>query len=99
METLVAVEIAGFVASLVRAAGARAEPLVRALVAAYPDRERLARVGRSAAVGRFPALDRLTSSLPRVRASGARKSRASVRALGLALETTERASERRTGSR
>lgn len=81
IEALIAVEIAGFVASLTRAAGARSEPLLRALVAAYPDHERLARVGRSATVGRFPALDALTSRVPALRARGPRKLRESVRAL------------------
>ena len=90
VETLVAVEIAGFVASLLRAAGPRAETLLQALVAAYPDRERLARAGRSALVGRFPALDRLTQRLPRLRASGPRKNRDSVRALASALAGVER---------
>jgi len=90
VDTLVAVEIAGFVASLLRAAGPRAESLVRALVAAYPDRDRLARVGQSAAVGRFPALDRITAHLPTVRASGKRKSRDSVRALAHALGASAR---------
>jgi tRNA A-37 threonylcarbamoyl transferase component Bud32 len=90
VETLVAVEIAGFVASLLRAAGPRAKPLLRALVAAYPDRERLARVGRSAGVGRFPALDWLTAHLPRVRASGPSKNRQSVRALALELAASGR---------
>jgi tRNA A-37 threonylcarbamoyl transferase component Bud32 len=90
VETLVAVEIAGFVASLLRAAGPRAAPLLRALVDAYPDHERLARVGRSAGVGRFPALDRLTAHLPRLRASGPRKNRDSVSALADALETSVR---------
>jgi tRNA A-37 threonylcarbamoyl transferase component Bud32 len=81
IEALIAVEIAGFVASLTRAAGARAEPLLRAIVAAYPDRGRLARVGSSATVGRFPALDALTASLPALRARGPRKLRDSVGAL------------------
>ena len=81
VEALVAVEIAGFVASLMRAAGARAGPLLRALVAAYPDHERLARVERSATVGRFPAVDALTSRLPALRMRGPRKLRESVRAL------------------
>ncbi|MEX2207155.1 MAG: hypothetical protein WEF50_13080 [Myxococcota bacterium] len=94
VETLVAVEIAGFVASLLRAAGPRAKPLLRALVAAYPDRARLARVGGSAGVGRFPALDWLTAHLPRVRASGRSKNRDSVGALSQELE----ASGRRGGS-
>jgi tRNA A-37 threonylcarbamoyl transferase component Bud32 len=89
VETLVAVEIAGFVASLLRAAGPRAETLLRALVGSYPDRARLARVGRAASVGRFPALDWLTSHLPRVRASGPRKNRDSVSALARALESAQ----------
>ena len=90
VETLVAVEIAGFVASLLRAAGPRAGALLRALVAAYPDRERLARVAGSAGVGRFPALDWLTAHLPRVRASGPRKNRDSVSALARELEASAR---------
>lgn len=90
VDTLVAVEIAGFVASLLRAAGPRAGALLRALVASYPDHERLARVGRSAGVGRFPALDRLTSHLPRLRASGPRKNRDSVSALAHELEPASR---------
>jgi tRNA A-37 threonylcarbamoyl transferase component Bud32 len=90
VDTLVSVEIAGFVASLLRAAGPRAEPLLRALVAAYPDRERLARAGRSAGVGRFPALDRLTVRLPRLRASGPRKNRDSASALAHELEASAR---------
>ena len=85
VETLIAVEIAGFVASLQRAARARSPVLLRALVAAYPDRDRLARVGRSATVGRFPLLDALTSHVPILRARGPRKLRESVRALGDAL--------------
>jgi len=85
VEALVAVEIAGFVASLQRAAGPRSAPLLDALIDAYPDRERLERVGRSAAVGRFPALDALTSRIPALRARGPRKLRESVRELGRAL--------------
>jgi tRNA A-37 threonylcarbamoyl transferase component Bud32 len=86
IEALVAVEIAGFVASLTRAAGARSDALLRALVAGYPDRERLARVGSSATVGRFPALDALTSRVPALRARGPRKLRESVLALGRELQ-------------
>lgn len=85
VETLVAVEIAGFVASLQRAAGKRADALLRVLVAAYPDRDRLARVGHSALVGRFPAVDAFTSLVPALRSRGPRKLRASVGALARAL--------------
>jgi tRNA A-37 threonylcarbamoyl transferase component Bud32 len=99
VDTLVAVEIAGFVASLLRAAGPRADALLRALVASYPDHARLARVGRAASVGRFPALDRLTAHLPRLRASGPRKSRDSVHALEAALERSAREAEARAGTR
>ncbi len=85
VDVLVSVEIAGFVASLLRAAGARADGLLRALVASYPDHERLARAGAAASVGRFPALDRLTEHLPRLRARGPRKHRDSAFALSRAL--------------
>ena len=90
IEALVAVEIAGFVASLQRAAGKRAPKLLRALVAAYPDHDRLERVGRSATVGRFPALDLLTRLVPSLRARGPRKARESVRALACELEVHAR---------
>jgi tRNA A-37 threonylcarbamoyl transferase component Bud32 len=90
VDTLIAVEIAGFVASLQRAAGARAAPLLRALVAAYPDHDRLERVGRSATVGRFPALDLLSSRIPGLRARGPRKLRDSVSALARELEAHSR---------
>lgn len=85
VETLAAVEIAGFVASLQRAAGARADALLSVLVAAYPDRDRLARVGQSALVGRFPAVDALTALVPALRSRGQRKLRSSVRALSRTL--------------
>jgi hypothetical protein len=85
IEALVAVEIAGFVASLQRAAGDRTAALIDALVAGYPDRERLARVAHSATVGRFPALDGLSALVPALRARGPRKLRESVRALERSL--------------
>ncbi|MBM4335047.1 MAG: hypothetical protein FJ108_03925 [Deltaproteobacteria bacterium] len=85
VETLIAVEIAGFVASLQRAAGARAGALLGVLVAAYPDRDRLARVRHSALVGRFPAVDALTSLVPALRSRGPRRIRSSVGALSRAL--------------
>ena len=86
VERLVAVEIAGFVSSLHSAAGARAAPLLRSLVAAYPDHDRLARVERFAATGRFPALDRLAARVPALRARGPRRSQDSVRALTRELQ-------------
>jgi len=89
IEALVAVEIAGFIASLQRAAGKRAPVLLHALVAAYPDHDRLERVGRSATVGRFPAVDLLTTRLPFLRARGPRKSRESVNALARELGVGE----------
>jgi hypothetical protein len=82
---LVDVEIAGFVASLQRAAGPRAAPLLCALVAAYPARERLERVASQGAVGRFRALDGLARALPLLRGRGPRKLRDSIAALGAAL--------------
>ena len=90
VETLIAVEIAGFVASLLRAAGPRAATLMHALVASYPDHDRLARVGRSATVGRFPALDLLSSRLPFLRARGPRKLRDGVSALARELQARAR---------
>jgi tRNA A-37 threonylcarbamoyl transferase component Bud32 len=86
VDSLIAVEIAGFVASLQSAAGPRAAPLLRALVAAYPDHDRLARVERFASMGRFPALDWLGAHVPALRARGRRKIRDSVRALHRALQ-------------
>jgi len=85
VEALIAVEIAGFVASLQRAVEARAAPLLDAIVSGYPDHERLARVARSAMVGRFPALDGLSALVPALRARGPRKLRDSTRALARAL--------------
>ncbi len=90
VDTLVAVEIAGFVASLLRAAGPRARSLLTALVEAYPDHDRLARVGRSATVGRFSALDWLGKRVPSVRARGPRKNRNSVQALARELAARSR---------
>lgn len=91
IEALVAVEITGFVASLLRAAGPRAESLLRALVSGYPDRARLSRVARHATVGRFPALDGISELFPSLRERGPRKLRESVRALSRALDARERA--------
>lgn len=87
VEELVAVEIAGFVASLRRAAAARAPALLRALVAAYPERARLERVVRAGAVGRFRALEPLARLIPALRGRGPRKLRESVAALREALES------------
>ncbi len=87
---IVSVEIAGFVASLLRSAGPRAQRLLRALVAAYPDHDRLSRVGSSAMVGRFPAIDALSSVIPGLRTRGPGKLRASVRALADALAEVSR---------
>jgi len=82
---LVDVEIAGFVASLQRAAGARAGRLLRALVAGYPERSRLERVAALGAVGRFRALEGIARALPLLRGRGPRKLRDSIAALGAAL--------------
>jgi hypothetical protein len=86
VEELVAVEIAGFVASLRRAAGTRAPALLRALVAGYPERGRLERAARGGAVGRFRALEPLARLVPSLRGRGPRKLRESIAALGDALE-------------
>jgi hypothetical protein len=86
VEELVAVEIAGFVASLRRAAGTRAPALLRALVGGYPDRGRLERAARGGAVGRFRALEPLARLAPALRGRGPRKLRESIAALGDALE-------------
>jgi tRNA A-37 threonylcarbamoyl transferase component Bud32 len=83
---LVSVEIAGFVASLAHYAGARFEPLLAALVAAYPERARLARAAREAAVGRFPLVERVSRVVPGLRDRGPRKQRAGLAALARALE-------------
>lgn len=82
---LVAVEIAGFVVSLAHYAGARFQPLLAALVAAYPRRDRLARVGREAAVGRFPLVERAARFVPDLRTRGPRKQRDALAALARAL--------------
>jgi hypothetical protein len=82
---LVAVEIAGFVASLAHYGGARFEPLLAALVAAYPERSRLARAVREAAVARFPLVERASRAFPVLRAGGPRKLRDGLAALGRAL--------------
>jgi tRNA A-37 threonylcarbamoyl transferase component Bud32 len=84
--TLVAVEIAGFVASLAHYAGARFDPLLAALVAAYPRRARLAAVERAAAVGRFPLVERASRIVPGLAGRGPRKLRESLAALSRALE-------------
>lgn len=83
---LVSVEIAGFVASLAHYAGARFEPLLAALVAAYPRRERLQRAVRDAAVARFALVERVSRVVPGLRAGAPRKLRASLDALALALQ-------------
>ena len=80
------VEIAGFVASLRRAAGARSSALLRALVAGYPERTRLERAARAGAIGRFRALEPLAQRFPALRGRGPRKLRESVAALGEALQ-------------
>jgi len=85
VDELVDVEIAGFVASLQRAAGARAPALLRALVAGYPERARLERVARAGAIGRFRVLEPLARRLPALRGRGPRKLRESVAALAAAL--------------
>ncbi|HXZ84153.1 MAG TPA: hypothetical protein VEI82_01575 [Myxococcota bacterium] len=82
---LVDVEIAGFVASLQRAAGVRAERLLHALVAGYPERGRLERAARLGALGRFRALEGIARALPGLRGRGPRKLRDSIAALGAAL--------------
>jgi tRNA A-37 threonylcarbamoyl transferase component Bud32 len=84
---LVDVEIAGFVASLAHYAGARFEPLLAALVAAYPAHARLDRAVRHAAVGRFPLVERASRIVPALRGGGPRKQRESLAALGRALGT------------
>ncbi|MFI5316339.1 MAG: hypothetical protein ACHQ6T_11610 [Myxococcota bacterium] len=86
VEQLVAVEIAGFVASLCRASGARAAPLLRALVEGYTDRRRLECVVAQGAVGRFRALESLAGVAPVLRRRGPRKLRESVAALAAELE-------------
>ncbi len=86
VEQLVAVEIAGFVASLRRAAGVRAVPLLRALVEGYTDRGRLRRAAAQGAVGRFRGLEPLARLLPLLRGRGPRKLRESVAALTAELE-------------
>jgi tRNA A-37 threonylcarbamoyl transferase component Bud32 len=86
VEQLVAVEIAGFVASLRRAAGERAAPLVRAFVAGYTDRSRLRRAAARGAVGRFRAVDAFARRLPLLRGRGPAKLRDSVAALAAELE-------------
>jgi hypothetical protein len=83
---LVSVEIAGFVASLAHYAGARFETLLAALVEAYPQRERLERAEHDATVGRFPLVERASRVVPALRGGGPRKLRASLAALGRALE-------------
>ncbi|MGH7292230.1 MAG: hypothetical protein ACREJT_13515, partial [Myxococcota bacterium] len=85
IEALVAVEVAGFVASLQRAAGARTGRMLDALVAGYPDRARLARVADAAMVGRFPLLDQISAFVPALRKRGPRKLRNSTEALIAAL--------------
>ncbi|HTO69220.1 MAG TPA: hypothetical protein VMR31_05110 [Myxococcota bacterium] len=82
---LVDVEIAGFVASLQRAAGERASRLLDVLVAHYPERERLERTAARGAVGRFRALEPLARLAPALRGRGPRKLRESVAALRAAL--------------
>jgi tRNA A-37 threonylcarbamoyl transferase component Bud32 len=82
---LISVEVAGFVASLAHYAGARFEPLLAALVAAYPARARLARAAREAAVGRFPLVERASRVVPGLRSRGPRKQRAGLDALARAL--------------
>jgi tRNA A-37 threonylcarbamoyl transferase component Bud32 len=86
VEELVSVEIAGFVASLNRAAGARAPALLRALVGGYTERGRLERTARGGAIGRFRALEQLARLAPALRSRGPRKLRESIAALGDALE-------------
>jgi tRNA A-37 threonylcarbamoyl transferase component Bud32 len=86
VEQLVAVEIASLVATLRRAAGARAAPLLRALVAGYTDRGRLERVVADGAVGRFRGLESLARVIPALRARGPRKLRESVAALRAELD-------------
>jgi hypothetical protein len=86
VEQLVDVEIAGFVTSLRRAAGARAAPWLRALVAGYGDRHRLERAAAHGAVGRFRALESLAGFAPFLRGRGPRKLRESVAALAAELE-------------
>ena len=86
VEQLVAVEIAGFVASLRRAAGARAVPLVRAFVEGYTDRGRLQRAAARGAVGRFRAVDAFVRRMPLLRGRGPRKLRDSVAALAAELD-------------
>jgi hypothetical protein len=86
VEQLVAVEIAGFVASLRRAAGTRAVPLLRALVEGYTDRGRLRRAATQGAVGRFRGLERVARVLPGLRGRGPRKLRESVAALESELQ-------------
>ena len=86
IEQLVDVEIAGFVASLRRAAAGRAPALLRALVAGYTDRGRLERAAAHGAVGRFRALESLARLAPALRGRGPRKLRESVAALGAELE-------------
>ncbi|HTO06607.1 MAG TPA: hypothetical protein VMR86_06075 [Myxococcota bacterium] len=86
VEQLVDVEIAGFVASLQRAAGARAAPWLRALVEGYTDRRRLERAVAHGAVGRFRALESVAVLAPFLRGRGPRKLRESVAALAAELE-------------
>jgi len=86
VEQLVAVEIAGFVASLRRAAGARAVPLLRALVEGYSDRGRLRRAAAHGAIGRFRGLESLARLMPILRGRGPRRLRESVAALEAELE-------------
>ncbi len=81
VEQLIAVEIAGFVASLRRCAGPRAESLLRAFVAGYAERARLERAAAQGAVGRFRAVESVAARLPFLRGGGPRRLRESVAAL------------------
>jgi hypothetical protein len=86
VDQLVDVEIAGFVASLRRAAGVRAAPWLRALVAGYTDRRRLERAAAHGALGRFRALESVAVWAPFLRGRGPRKLRECVAALAAELE-------------
>jgi tRNA A-37 threonylcarbamoyl transferase component Bud32 len=83
---LVDVEIAGFVASLRRAAGPRAARFLRPLVAGYRERARLERVASGGALGRFRALEKVAGRAPFLRGRGPRKLRESIAALRGELE-------------
>ncbi|HTO52159.1 MAG TPA: hypothetical protein VMR50_02150 [Myxococcota bacterium] len=86
IESLVDVELAGFIGSLQRAAGARAQGLLREWLRGYTNRCRLERAASGGAIGRFRGLAGLSQWLPFLRGRGPRRLRQSVAALGAALE-------------